>query len=121
MSKHLKIIAGSALLAIAALAPAGAQEREMMTVRGAPVIRVSYADLNLQSRRGLEALNRRVTQAAETLCNMEESRLLAIAVIERICVKTAVSGAQPQIEAARSRTSLAAGSQYVTISASAGR
>jgi UrcA family protein len=63
---EMKTVTIAALGLAAALAqlPVSAQARD-----AAPSVRVAYADLNLDSEAGLKTLDRRLAQAARTVCS----------------------------------------------------
>ena len=89
------------VLAIAAVAVASAlvvptvsQAAESRSVR------VSYADLNLASDRGQQSLQRRIKYAAVTVCEIEDSRELALAAATKGCRSAAIADARPAYEAA---------------------
>ena len=63
-------------------------------------VRVSYADLNLASQYGARILDRRVHSAARVVCEIEDSREMALAQATNLCRNQAVSDAQPAIQAA---------------------
>jgi UrcA family protein len=63
-------------------------------------MRVSYADLNLASATGQVSLQRRINYAARTVCEIEDSRELALAHATNLCRGDAVAGAWPAYEAA---------------------
>ena len=89
------------LPALAALAVAGALV--VPTVSPAAETnsaRVSYADLNLATNLGQHKLVRRVAGAARIVCVIEDSRELALATATKDCRTTAISDAQPQVNAA---------------------
>jgi UrcA family protein len=65
-----------------ALARAAAPDSDQVSIR------VSYADLNLDSRAGAEALLRRVGQAAESVCGSRPSDHLDDLMIYRACVRS---------------------------------
>jgi UrcA family protein len=85
------LVAGSAL---AIPAPARAESNS---------VKVSYADLNLASNLGREALQRRIAWAARTVCVIEDSKDLKLVMETRECRTGAVSRAQPAYEAALTR------------------
>ena len=63
-------------------------------------IRVSYADLNLASNVGQRTLERRIHGAARLVCEIEDSKELALAAATSGCRSDAVASAQPAYEAA---------------------
>ena len=65
-----------------------------------PTVRVSYADLNLHSDAGRQALKLRVRRAADSLCIEDVNTDLVQWTIEHDCFRKAIAGAQPQIDAA---------------------
>ncbi len=64
-------------------------------------VRVSYADLNLGSGDGQQALERRISFAARVICDMgETSRELDLAYATKVCREATIADAQPAFEAA---------------------
>ncbi|HET7315887.1 MAG TPA: UrcA family protein [Sphingomicrobium sp.] len=63
-------------------------------------VRVSYADLNLASDKGATVLERRIASAARIVCEIEDSREMALAQATSLCRNQAVSDARPQFNAA---------------------
>jgi UrcA family protein len=92
----LKTIPALCALAVAVLlvTPTVSQAAEGNTVR------VSYADLNLASAPGQYALRGRLSDAARTVCELEDSRALAIAAATKLCRGEALQRAEPAYEAA---------------------
>lgn len=78
-------------------------------------VRVSYADLNLASDAGRGTLERRISYAAKTVCEIEDSRELALASATRLCRNDAIESGRPSFEAAVS----AARRGMVTVGAAA--
>lgn len=62
-------------------------------------VRVSYADLNLNSASGRTTLERRISAAAHSVCDNGSTDLAAIMAANR-CLKTALSAARQQVAAA---------------------
>jgi UrcA family protein len=62
--------------------------------------RVSYADLNLASDHGRQSLQRRIAFGARVVCEIEDSRELALAAATNACRSDAVESARPAYEAA---------------------
>ena len=92
----LKTICALAALAVASalVAPTVSQAEEANSVR------VSFADLNLASDVGQHTLQRRITGAARTVCVIEDSRELALALATNVCRSDAIASARPAYEAA---------------------
>jgi len=92
----LKTIPALAALAVAGalVVPTVSQAAESNSVR------VSYADLNLASQRGQHLLSSRITHAAQTVCEIEDSREPALAQATNACRTDAVERARPAYEAA---------------------
>jgi UrcA family protein len=63
-------------------------------------VRVSYADLNLGSQGGRQVLQGRIAFAARFVCEIEDSRELALATATNLCRSDAVQRAQPAYAAA---------------------
>jgi UrcA family protein len=61
---------------------------------------VSYADLDLGSAAGADALQRRITFAARVVCGYEDSRQYDVVIATNACRGGAIQGAQPAFEAA---------------------
>lgn len=64
-------------------------------------VRVPYGDLDLTSPAGVTELNKRVAEAGNYVCHQLERMYPVGSPDEFYCVKEAISGAQPQIVAAR--------------------
>ena len=62
--------------------------------------RVSYADLNLASNNGRQVLQRRMAFGARVVCQIEDSREMALAAATNACRGDALDGARPAYEAA---------------------
>jgi UrcA family protein len=117
--KHLKL---APLFVAAAVTVAGAsaygQAMEVVTVEavreiivgkspiGAPIkemsirSRVSYADLDLTTAAGVEALQKRVRDTATSTCKEIKVDVPAEGSTVEKCIKEAIDGAAPQIDAA---------------------
>src|SRR3954454_5105605 len=89
----------TALLALATQSP-GTAKSIIIQDSAAPFARVSYADLNLSSHAGRRTLEFRVRRAADSLCFQNCNPDLSCVVSEHNSYRTAITGAQPQIEAA---------------------
>jgi UrcA family protein len=63
-------------------------------------VRVSYADLNLGSETGAWILERRISSAARIVCEIEDSRELALRQATVVCRTQAIADAQPAFNAA---------------------
>ena len=63
-------------------------------------VRVSYADLNLATAPGRDVLEGRIAGAARRVCEIEDSRELALAQATNVCRSAAISDAQPAVDAA---------------------
>jgi UrcA family protein len=93
MLKPLVVIAAVAV-ASTLVVPTVSQAAESNSVR------VSYADLNLASDYGQQTLQRRIGFAAVVVCQIEDSRELALAAATHVCRNTAIADARPAFEAA---------------------
>ena len=65
------------------------------------VLKVSVADLNLQSDEGLQRLNNRIKRAARNACNhksLREAGTLRVAQLSKQCVDDALRGAYSQLD-----------------------
>jgi UrcA family protein len=65
--------------------------------------RVTYADLNLATQVGRTSLERRITYGAEVVCEIEDSREMALAAATNACRSDAFDSARPAYEAAVAR------------------
>ena len=65
--------------------------------------RVSYTDLNLATRVGQNSLQRRIAYGARVVCEIEDSREMALVAATNACRTDAVEGARPAYEAAVAR------------------
>ena len=63
-------------------------------------VRISYADLNLATSAGRTSLQGRIAFGARIVCEIEDSRELALATATRACRADAIEGARPAYEAA---------------------
>ena len=89
------------LLAIAALATASALLVPTASQAAtANSYRISYADLNLASDNGRQTFERRIAFGARVVCEIEDSRELALAAATNACRSDAIGGVQPAFEAA---------------------
>ncbi|HWI88726.1 MAG TPA: UrcA family protein [Sphingomicrobium sp.] len=89
------IAAAAAVLAASALIlPTAGEAQEVNSVR------VSYADLNLAYSPAQLTLQRRMHDAARTVCVIEDSRELALESATRICRNDAMVRAWPAYQAA---------------------
>ena len=82
------------LTASALVVPTVSQAAESKSVR------VSYADLNLASGIGATILEKRIVNAARTVCEIEDSRELDLASATAACRSQAVADARPAFDAA---------------------
>ena len=85
---------GALVIALALIVPTVSQAAQTNSVR------VSYADLNLASPNGANVLEKRIAAAARIVCEIEDSRELALATATVVCRDQAVSDAQPAFRAA---------------------
>ena len=80
---QLKSLLPLAALALAALAPAASTAANSVVVR--------YGDLNLNSQAGIARLHKRISNAAVTVCEQLETRILGLQGAYRKCVDEAVA------------------------------
>ena len=85
---------GALVLAVALIVPTVSQAAQTNSVR------VSYADLNLASQSGANVLEHRIASAARIVCEIEDSRELALATATMVCRNQAISDAEPAFRAA---------------------
>ena len=64
------------------------------------VVRVSYADLNIATDLGASILEKRIAAAARDVCEIEDSREMALAHATTLCRSRAIADAHPQFIAA---------------------
>ena len=88
------IMLSTLFLASVAALPTAAQAQDANSMR------VSYVDLNLASSPGQANLQRRIADAARTVCGIEDSRELALWFSAHDCRRDAVERARPAYEAA---------------------
>ena len=115
MLKTLPIIA-AVLAAGALVTPTVSQAGQVRSTT------VSYADLNLASKPGQDRLERRIAFAARTVCEIEDSKEIALAQATNACRSEAVASAQPAFEAAvaaarRGSVTVIGGAAALTVSA----
>jgi len=85
------ILAAAAVIAASALV--GPTVSQAATTNS---YRVSYADLNLASDHGRQSLQRRIAFGARVVCEIEDSRELALAAATNACRGDAVESARPE-------------------------
>jgi UrcA family protein len=92
----LKAISAFAAVVVAAtfVVPTVSQAAESNSMR------VSYADLNLASQAGQSRLQHRIGFAARIVCEIEDSRQLALAGATNLCRTDAIVRVRPAYEAA---------------------
>lgn len=74
------------LLPLAALVLSG-----LATAAPTNSVVVKYGDLNLNSQAGIARLHKRIANAAESVCNQLETRILSLQAAYKDCVNTAVA------------------------------
>lgn len=79
---------------------ANAQPPVTVSAPAVQVERVSFADLNLGSERGMSAIKSRIRAAAYRVCNLGHSRVdpLATQLEGKACFRTAVSDGYSQLD-----------------------
>lgn len=95
--------AGLAAVMTAIIVPATAQAEQPLVVEGQleyPAIYVSYADLNLAEKAGVDRLNRRVRTAATRLCVQPGLQSVGEEMRDQACRAEALDNAGRQIELA---------------------
>ena len=107
------IIIAAALLT--ATSPAFAEP--ILVDASAPSARVSYADLDVLSTAGRQALEARVRSAAQALCYSPGKTDLDRALAGKKCFASAMAGARDQIDAAVLSSRAFASSQSITVAA----
>jgi UrcA family protein len=85
---------GAVVIALALIVPTVSQAAQTNSVR------VSFADLNLASPSGANVLEKRIASAARVVCEIEDSREIALATATTVCRNQAISDAQPAFNAA---------------------
>jgi UrcA family protein len=81
--KFIKTLLPIAALALSSLATAGSRDVNAVTVK--------YGDLNLNSQAGIASLHKRIRNAAESVCNQLETRILGLRGAYDACVSEAVA------------------------------
>lgn len=117
--RQLVIAASAALLGLAAQA-ASAQSVSPVVITPDPDARsavVAYADLNLETEPGRQALGARLRFAAHQVCG-ERSKLLRVESSRRACFNGAMADAWGQVAAIRSGPALAQRPTAIRISLS---
>jgi UrcA family protein len=94
MTKLFAILAGALAFASTAQAAASTQD---ITVEGASVARVPYADLNLNSAAGRQQLQKRIESAASNLCVESVVQPVAVKMDQARCYRRAVSSGDVQM------------------------
>ncbi|HKZ73327.1 MAG TPA: UrcA family protein [Steroidobacteraceae bacterium] len=84
---------GALCFAVTALeAPANPADGEPRSVT------VGFADLNLNSPEGAQALYRRISSAARTVCGLNSNPLPAVRIAARQCYQEAIAGAVAKVD-----------------------
>jgi UrcA family protein len=104
------------LLALAAESP-GIGQPIIVEHAALPTARVIYADLNLHSDAGRQALEFRVRRAADSLCFEGGRTDLVRSTIEHDCYRKAIASAQPQIDVAVGSFDVVTAAAAITVSA----
>ena len=81
--KTIKYLLPLAALALCGLANAGSRDTNAVVVK--------YGDLNLNSQAGIASLHKRIRNAAESVCNALETRILGLREAYDTCVAEAVN------------------------------
>ncbi len=81
--KTIKYLLPLAALALSGLAHADARDTNAVVVK--------YGDLNLNSQAGIASLHKRIRNAAESVCNELETRILGLREAYDSCVDLAVN------------------------------
>jgi UrcA family protein len=89
--RHGMIAAGAMLIAVLPV-----ESR----AESANAVTVTYADLNLTTDAGREALQRRIKAAATASCGPQTTTGIRLNAAHRACVKTAIENGTRQVEAA---------------------
>jgi UrcA family protein len=79
---YIKTLLPVAALALSGFATAGTTELHSVVVK--------YGDLNLNSQLGIARLHKRISNAAESVCNQLETRLLGLRAAYEECVADAL-------------------------------
>ncbi len=95
--KHLLTLIAVFTVGMAVL---GAPARAESVDRNIASMAVNYADLNLASEEGVDALYRRLRAAATEVCRGLEGREIAKLVKHRACYQQALSGAVAKLDLA---------------------
>jgi len=96
--KNIVIAVASALLSTAASANSSG-----IIVQGAPMVRVSYADLNIRSSAGQAMLAGRIRSVADTLCTERNVAPLKVRLQQIKCYSTAIASGAAQLDAITDR------------------
>lgn len=81
--KTIKYLLPLAALALSSLASAGSRDINEVVVK--------YGDLNLNSQAGVASLHKRIRNAAESVCNSLETRILGLRGAYEDCIQQAVN------------------------------
>lgn len=98
MNRNSRAAMAVGLSLLALPAPVAARDTTVVEGRVASV-RVSYADLDLATPAGLDALDGRMRRAAKKLCR--DTGMSDILPVQRACTHNALYDARPQVERAR--------------------
>jgi UrcA family protein len=89
----LKTLLPIAALSLASLAHAGTTDANSVVVK--------FGDLNLDSQVGIARLHKRITNAAQSVCDGLDSRILGLRAVYKECVATATDNGVAAVDNAR--------------------
>jgi UrcA family protein len=91
--KLIKTLLPLAALALSGLATAGTTDANSVVVR--------FGDLNLDSQAGIAILHKRISNAAESVCDGLETRILSLQGAYKECVTNAVDSGVAAVDNAK--------------------
>jgi UrcA family protein len=94
-SKSIPAVIAATFLALGCAMGAGTANAETSQP---PTIRVSYGDLNLDSREGAKVFYARVRSAAQSVCSPLEGRALSLQRFWHACIDDALAAAVAQVD-----------------------
>ena len=92
-------------LACAATISASEASAEPLNVSATRMVRISYADLRLDTQDGLITLRKRAREAAKQVCGFNEWPM-EMAIVRHTCLKAVMRNADGQIERAATLTQM---------------
>jgi len=106
--KLIKTLLPLAALALSSFATAASPSNSVV---------VKFGDLNLNSQAGIARLHKRISNAAESVCDQHETRILGLQTAYKECVESAVTNGVVAVDNANLSQFHATKSRYSVVAA----